>query len=151
MTITDEVGSLESAALKRKERLAALREAKSKKNTDGDKKLPTPSFRSYKPADESLRDLALPEAQVEEITDKVKDELDNEDKGVVMESLDFTNLAPKKPDWDLKRDIGPKLEKLEKRTQKAIAELIRERLKEEDLANAVAAGASAALAEGDED
>lgn len=64
---------------------------------------------------------------------------------------DFTNLAPKKPDWDLKRDIGPKLEKLEKRTQKAIAELIRERLKEEDLANAVAAGASAALAEGDED
>ena len=64
---------------------------------------------------------------------------------------DFTNLAPKKPDWDLKRDIGPKLEKLEKRTQKAIAELIRERLKEEDLANAVAAGASAALAEEDED
>ena len=34
-----------------------------------------------------LRDLALPEAQVEEITDKVKDELENEDKGVVMESL----------------------------------------------------------------
>jgi hypothetical protein len=43
------------------------------------------------------------------------------------------------------------LEKLEKRTQKAIAELIRERLKEEDLVNAVAAGASAALADGDED
>ena len=64
---------------------------------------------------------------------------------------DFTNLAPKKPDWDLKRDIGPKLEKLEKRTQKAIAELIRERLKEEDLAKAVAAGTSAALADGDED
>ena len=68
-----------------------------------------------------------------------------------MESLDFTNLAPKKPDWDLKRDIAPKLEKLEKRTQKAIAELIRERLKEEDLANAVAAGTPAALAEEDED
>ena len=68
-----------------------------------------------------------------------------------MESLDFTNLVTKKPDWDLKRDIAPKLEKLEKRTQKAIAELIRERLKEEDLANAVAAGTSAALAEEDED
>ena len=58
---------------------------------------------------------------------------------------DFTNLAPRKPDWDLKRDITPKLAKLEKRTQKAIAELIRERLKEEDLANAVTAGASSAL------
>ena len=64
---------------------------------------------------------------------------------------DFTNLAPKKPDWDLKRAIAPKLEKLEKRTQKAIAELIRERLKKEDLANAVSAGASAALNEEDED
>ena len=51
-------------------------------------------------------------------------------------------MAPRKPDWDLKRDINPKLAKLEKRTQKAIAELIRERLKEEDLANAVNAGAS---------
>ena len=54
------------------------------------------------------------------------------------------NLAPRKPDWDLKRDIAPKLEKLERRTQRAIAELIRERLAEEDLANAVSAGASAA-------
>jgi len=149
--MTDEVGSLEATALKRKERLAALREAKNKKRAEGDKKLPAPSFRSYKPADEDLQDLAIPEPQIEEITDKVKDDLENEHKGVVMESLDFTNLAPKKPDWDLKRAIAPKLEKLEKRTQKAIAELIRERLKKEDLANAVSAGASAALNEEDED
>lgn len=100
-------------------------------------------FRSYKPVDESLKELALPEPELGEITDKVKDELENEHRGVVMESLDFTNLAPRKPDWDLKRDIAPKLERLEKRTQKAIAELIRERLKEEGLANAVNAGASA--------
>ena len=39
---------------------------------------------------------------------------------------DLTNLAPRKPDWDLKRDCAKKLEKLEKRTQRAIAELIRE-------------------------
>jgi len=149
--MTDEVGSLEATALKRKERLAALREAKNKKRTEGDKKLPAPSFRSYKPADEDLQDLAIPEPQIEEITDKVKDELENEHKGVVMESLDFTNLAPKKPDWDLKRDIAPKLEKLEKRTQKAIAELIRERLKEEGLANAVSAGATVNAASDDED
>lgn len=66
---------------------------------------------------------------------------------------DFTNLAPRKPDWDLKRDIGPKLEKLERRTQRAIAELIRERLHGEDLANAVSAGAAAArqMATNDED
>lgn len=134
--MSDEIGGLEAAALKRKERLAALRAAKE----SGGKKSDKPAFRSYKPATESLKDLVLPEPQLEEITDKVKEELETEDTGVVMQSLDFTNLAPRKADWDLKRDIAPKLEKLEKRTQKAIAELIRQRLKEEDLANAVAAG-----------
>lgn len=38
---------------------------------------------------------------------------------------DLSNLAPRKPDWDLKRDVAKKLEKLEKQTQRAIAELIR--------------------------
>lgn len=37
---------------------------------------------------------------------------------------DLTNLAPRKPDWDLKREAAKKLEKLERRTQRAIAELI---------------------------
>ena len=57
---------------------------------------------------------------------------------------DITNLAPRKPDWDLKRDVAKKLEKLERRTQKAIAELIRERLKkgQEDLVTSVNIGAS---------
>lgn len=51
-------------------------------------------------------------------------------------------MAPRKPDWDLKRDAAKKLERLEKRTQRAIAELIRERLKSEqtDLASKVAMG-----------
>ena len=99
-------------------------------------------FRSYKPADESLKELELPEPESEEITDKVKEELENEKVGHQMENLDFQALAPRKPDWDLKRDVASKLEKLEKRTQKAIAELIRERLKEEDLANAVSAASN---------
>lgn len=38
---------------------------------------------------------------------------------------DLTKLQPRKIDWDLKRDITPKLQKLERRTQRAIAELIR--------------------------
>lgn len=45
-----------------------------------------------------------------------------------------------KVDWDLKRDVSAKLEKLERRTQAGIAHLIRERLAEgkTDLAEAVA-------------
>lgn len=64
---------------------------------------------------------------------------------MVIEDIDITNLAPRKPDWDLKRDVSKKLDRLERRTQKAIAELIRERLKMnqfEDISQAVNVGAA---------
>ena len=40
-------------------------------------------------------------------------------------------IAPKKENWDLKREIKPKLDRLEKQTQTAIAELVRERVENE--------------------
>lgn len=46
----------------------------------------------------------------------------------VTEDVDLLSLAPRKPDWDLKRDVEKKLKRLEKRTARAIAELTRERL-----------------------
>ena len=67
---------------------------------------------------------------------------------------DLSNLAPRKPDWDLKRDVAKKLERLEKRTQRAIAELIRERLKNNyqlDLATSVNMGANANREEVDDE
>ena len=73
----------------------------------------------------------------------------------MIEELDIINLAPRMPDWDLKRDIAKKLEKLERRTARAIGEIIRDRLKanteEEDLASAVKAGDSYAAASTDDD
>jgi len=36
------------------------------------------------------------------------------------------NVAPKKPNWDLKRDLQGKLDKLERRTQRAIIEIMNE-------------------------
>lgn len=36
-------------------------------------------------------------------------------------------MAPKRLNWDLKRDIAPKLEILKKKTERAILELIRKR------------------------
>eukprot|EP00898_Chlorokybus_atmophyticus_P005309 jgi/Chlat1/577/Chrsp103S01007 len=38
----------------------------------------------------------------------------------------LVSLAPKKPNWDLKRDVAQKLEKLERRTQRAMIALMRE-------------------------
>ncbi len=42
----------------------------------------------------------------------------------------MVDLAPRKPNWDLKRDLDVKLAKLERRTDLAIAQIIRERLRE---------------------
>ncbi len=35
------------------------------------------------------------------------------------------NVAPKKANWDLRRDLAPKLARLERRTARAVAELVR--------------------------
>ena len=43
------------------------------------------------------------------------------------------NIIPKKINWDLKRHIEPRLEKLRKRTQKAIVEILKEKLSKEEL------------------
>ncbi|KAF2142601.1 uncharacterized protein K452DRAFT_358343 [Aplosporella prunicola CBS 121167] len=42
--------------------------------------------------------------------------------------LDLFKLQPKKPNWDLKRDLQRKLEVLDVRTENAIARLVRERI-----------------------
>jgi len=38
------------------------------------------------------------------------------------------SVAPKKPNWDLKRDIADKLERLERRTQRALVKIMRAEL-----------------------
>jgi len=42
--------------------------------------------------------------------------------------LDLFKLQPKKPNWDLKRDLEKKLEILNVRTENAIAKIVRERI-----------------------
>ena len=40
-----------------------------------------------------------------------QDSLAAAEETTMIEELDIVNLAPRKPDWDLKRDIAKKLEK----------------------------------------
>ncbi|KAL8914831.1 MAG: hypothetical protein Q9171_000667 [Xanthocarpia ochracea] len=42
--------------------------------------------------------------------------------------IDLFKLQPKKPNWDLKRDVARKMEVLSRRTDNAIARLVRERI-----------------------
>lgn len=63
-------------------------------------------------------------AEVEaEIRRKAMEEAAEADKGI-----DLFKLQPKKPNWDLKRDLDKKLEVLNVRTDNAIARLVRERI-----------------------
>ncbi|ORX50325.1 hypothetical protein BCR36DRAFT_412348 [Piromyces finnis] len=69
------------------------------------------------------------EITVENIVEKYTKETLDKEKAQSNE-INLQNLAPKKPNWDLKRDLEKKLEKLEKKTQICINEIIRERLKQ---------------------
>ncbi|XP_072905327.1 coiled-coil domain-containing protein 12 [Hemitrygon akajei] len=155
--MAEEAGRLQEQALKRRERLRALRE-RQLQNRDKDEKEPANKqfkedddeeevkhrelkLRNYVPEDKELKERLVPNVKPVSVEDKVKDQLEAGKPEPVIEEVDLVNLAPRKPDWDLKRDVAKKLEKLEKRTQRAIAELIREKLKgnEDDLASAVGA------------
>ncbi|KAG6096799.1 hypothetical protein E4U30_001227 [Claviceps sp. LM220 group G6] len=66
------------------------------------------------------------EEQAAEVESKLREqaaEQAKDDKG-----LDLFKLQPKKPNWDLKRDLQPKLDVLSVRTENAIARLVRERI-----------------------
>ncbi|XP_017026914.1 coiled-coil domain-containing protein 12 [Drosophila kikkawai] len=137
------VGRLTEESLKRKERLQKLREQAQNKGSDAaesTENLPKPIFRSYKPQNENTTGEILAQEPTGSIETAVEDQLSLLQQPMVIDEIDITNLAPRKPDWDLKRDASKKLERLERRTQKAIAELIRERLKLnqiEDISQAV--------------
>ncbi|XP_076455715.1 coiled-coil domain-containing protein 12-like [Babylonia areolata] len=156
------VGTLEEEARKRKERLRNLArkqkedetaEENNEESTDKQEKLPRPVFRSYRPQAEELQDSVLPRIKPGDVTMEVQTQLQSGKSEHVVSEVDLTNLAPRKPDWDLKRDCAKKLEKLEKRTQRAIAELIRERLKasQNDLVTVVSASEAVARADDDDD
>lgn len=86
-------------------------------------------------------------ADVEEETLK-QAAVDAQDKGI-----DLFKIQPKRPNWDLKRELDKKLEVLNVRTDNAIARLVRERLtgakSAAAAANALGAGEDAALEGGE--
>ncbi|KAK8779375.1 coiled-coil domain-containing protein 12 [Amblyomma americanum] len=164
MAADELVGSLEEQALKRKERLRALREKKAGANDAGtgeDKassheSLPKPVFRSYRPEDDALKESVLPDASPAAIEEEIKHKIAVGDPEDLAKEVDLASLAPRKPDWDLKRDVSKKLEKLERRTKRAIAELIRERLGStaaggDDLASVVNAASGPQNIDSDDD
>ena len=123
----------------RKARLAALaaKAGRSNQPDDGSNEptvTPNITFRNYVPQDESLVQKA-PEDELEPAAKKLKleDALVKAQEEVRQQSSNASNFVAttKKINWDLKRDIEPQLDKLERRTQKALVALLKERLAKE--------------------
>ena len=149
--------SLDAAATERKARLAKLKSLKRKQPSTDDPEDPelalsiippeaspasapdpTTQYLSGRNYDPETRGPRLgfesaPNADQETLEDRAaaialetrkKEELERDE----VKPIDLFTLQPKKPNWDLKRDVARKMEVLNARTENAIARLVRERV-----------------------
>ncbi|KAL8491197.1 hypothetical protein ACS0TY_023008 [Phlomoides rotata] len=77
-------------------------------------------FRNYLPHDKQLQEGKLAPPVLPKFEDPVLAAPPQEEK----KEDPFMNIAPKKPNWDLRRDVQKRLNKLERRTQKAMLTLM---------------------------
>ncbi|KAG2077922.1 mRNA splicing factor [Suillus decipiens] len=123
--------SLQEASDARKARLIALRNRKEGISTvsNGDSVLLS---RNYDPETRTLKKHSkndvLTTDTVEKAIEGVAERIIAEDERQRAQELDVFNIAPKRPNWDLKREMEKKLAKLERKTQEAVHTLIRQRL-----------------------
>ncbi|TIC71403.1 hypothetical protein E3Q02_00207 [Wallemia mellicola] len=120
---------LEIAAQDRKHRLAAL---KNRTEGSGESIL---KFRNYDPtsrepkkSSDEIDNLDTVEYAVKGLAESIL----AKDEELRNEELDVFNIAPKRPNWDLKREISKKMHLLNKADQLAINTLLRQRLSKPD-------------------
>ncbi|EMD38065.1 hypothetical protein CERSUDRAFT_113210 [Gelatoporia subvermispora B] len=124
--------SLADTSEARKARLIALRKRKAGEAVEegvGEEsvirhRLFDPETRTLKKHGEDVEMQDTVEKKVEGLAEQII----AEDAQRRAQDLDLFNIAPKRPNWDLKREMDKKLAKLERRTQEAIHTLIRQRL-----------------------
>ncbi|XP_050377606.1 uncharacterized protein LOC126794856 isoform X2 [Argentina anserina] len=121
--------SLEEIVAARKERLRALKAAQQLLNTPDEDDQNQPDdvdqttnmkFRNYVPHDKKLQEGKLEPPKPSKFEDPVAAVPPPSNKT----EDPFLNIAPKKPNWELRRDVQKKLDKLERRTQKAMCKLM---------------------------
>ena len=143
--------SLDAAAIERKARLAKLKSLKRKQAPDeqedtgeqpGDEAekpdAVTTTYLSGRNYDASTKgpklgfetgpaeDQETLEKRAEEIAEATRKQAEQDEKDE--KPIDLFKLQPKKPNWDLKRDLARKMERLNVQTDNAIARIVRERI-----------------------
>lgn len=167
-------GSLDAAASERKARLAKLASLKRKqpgaettigtehgnettetvatktnsyisgRNYDLETQGPKLGFENVPGADVETIEKRSERLAAEAREQAAKDEADNE-KGI-----DLFKLQPKKPNWDLKRELAEKMKVVDVKTQNAIARMVRERIENSKKAAQSKTSATTAEGEGEE-
>merc|ERR1712187_269612 len=98
-------------------------------------------FRNYAPRAPELKDFCLPKIT----SAQIEDEIDNEIESAIAAAEDqeaVLAIAPRKPNWDLKRDVERKMQVLQARTDRAVVQLIRERIKQDKMGQKPAGSAN---------
>ena len=86
-------------------------------------------FRSYQPENDNVKEKQVERIEAPDITKHIQVYLQTEKYSLEV-YIELYKLAPKKLDFDLKRNIERKMVKLDKRTSKAICEMVREKLQQ---------------------
>ncbi|CDJ44745.1 hypothetical protein, conserved [Eimeria tenella] len=94
-------------------------------------------FRNYVPKDPKLRQFCLPRPSVEELEKQIAKEAQEAVQAAKEEDI-LSQVVPRRPNWDLKRDVERKITILSRRTDKAIVQLIREKIEQNKKAKELA-------------
>ena len=132
-----EIGKMEQAARKRRERLLAMKKKMKNVANKEEKVIMKKSqvkFRSYQPENITVKEKQIERIEAPDITKHIQVHLQKE-KEPLDDDIDLYKLAPKKLDFVLKRNIERKLVKLDKRTLKAICEMVRDKLQQSAIKN----------------
>lgn len=139
--------SLEAQSQQRKDRLSRFKDLKRKERPDEgatskeNKGLEILSRRNFDVVERNAKfgydeNPAENKTTVEKRALEIAEEEELERSKEKQRQLDVESLQPKKANWDLKRDIEPKLAILKVKTDAAIAKLVRERIKDQNQSGA---------------
>lgn len=111
------------------------KEALIAKDVGDNLKEPAIKFKNYKPYDNKLIVKEKKDSTAETGKEKEQEEIKREELDIIKRELaqhndEELNIVPKRPNWDLKCQIEDRMNKLKRKTQRAIVDILREKLAE---------------------
>jgi len=106
------------------------KKAKKAKQAEEKKEERKITFRNYGPRTPELKDFCLQRITSADIEALIDNEI-QEAIAAAEDTEAVLAIAPKKPNWDLKRDVERKMQNLAARTDRAVVQLIRQRIKKD--------------------